>query len=160
MIDDALSLAHNLVRGLGAPEVSPETLGSALRELARWTTSTIEVECRVELGRDLAVPDAHCATQLLRIAQEGVTNALKHGQPSSITITLQPSERRLVLQVIDDGTGLRSGAPNGNGMGLRIMRYRAASLGGTVQIESGLGGGTQVVCTVPLGARELSGAQP
>jgi signal transduction histidine kinase len=82
---------------------------------------------------------------LYRIAQEALNNALKHGQPSSVTVTLR-IEDRVELEVADDGTGFDAVAiPGGaGGIGLISMRERADKVGGTLTIHSAPGEGTSV----------------
>lgn len=88
------------------------------------------------------------AENLYRIAQEAVTNAAKHGQPEHISVRLKATRGRLVLQVIDDGTGIDDRARESPGSGLRNMRYRAGLVGADLRIERAETGGSVVECTV------------
>jgi signal transduction histidine kinase len=90
------------------------------------------------------------ATQLFRIAQEGITNALKHAAPSEIRVALRESHRALVLEVEDDGEGITLPLPAaGAGLGLSLMRHRAQLLGGELQLSTAAAGGTLLRCVVP-----------
>jgi two-component system CheB/CheR fusion protein len=90
------------------------------------------------------------ATHLYRIAQEALNNAIKHGRATVIVINLRSDANGLELAVEDNGRGIPSNALNqGSGMGLHIMRYRARSIGGTLQFGPGPHGGTLVSCCVP-----------
>jgi signal transduction histidine kinase len=93
------------------------------------------------------------ATQLYRIAQEAVTNAVRHAQPRTIRIEIGTDLGATKLRVIDDGVGIRDAMTDAEGMGLRIMNYRAASVGATLSVEPGAGGGTVVTCTLREAAR-------
>ena len=84
--------------------------------------------------------------QLYRIAQEAVNNAVKHGEPRNITISLGKSDGLPVLAVSDDGKGFRLDANDDTGFGLRIMRRRAAIINGDLKIESAPDNGTTVRC--------------
>jgi two-component system CheB/CheR fusion protein len=97
------------------------------------------------------VSDHTVAIHLYRIAQEAVSNALKHGQARRIEIGLTAKGRSLTLSVSDNGAGIPRQPPRQKGMGLRIMRYRAEVIGGAFKVEPHPGGGTRLVCTVAEG---------
>ena len=88
------------------------------------------------------------AAQLYRIAQEAVHNAVEHGAAREVQINLAFNHEVMVLTIRDNGKGFDSNA-NGNGMGLRIMRYRAQCIGGSCDVQS-TSEGTAVRCRVPL----------
>jgi signal transduction histidine kinase len=88
-----------------------------------------------------------------RIAQEGLTNALRHSGASQATVTLRWSPSRLVVEVEDDGRGLATPAPNG-GHGLVGIRERVALYGGTVRLEPTATGGTRLAASLPLKGSE------
>jgi two-component system sensor kinase FixL len=87
---------------------------------------------------------------LYRIAQEAVSNAIKHGKASRITIQLSASAGRALLIVVDNGTGFSPPSSKHKGMGLRIMEYRAGMIGGALSISRDEAGGTTVQCSVPI----------
>jgi len=89
------------------------------------------------------------ALHLYRIAEEAVTNAVKHAGANSITIKLAILAGRPVLEIADDGKGIGEKL-KAEGMGLRNMQYRASVIGGDLTIEARKGGGTCVRCTLPL----------
>jgi PAS domain S-box-containing protein len=149
-VREAISQTRSLARGLSPVTLESEGLSSALRELATNTEKMFGISCQVE--PTAAVPDSAAATgmHLYRIAQEAVSNAIKHGKATIVRIGLYPKAGRLVLNVADNGLGF-SGVPAGHtGMGLRIMHYRAGMIGGRLSIEPNPAGGTVVCCSVPL----------
>src|SRR5262249_25850522 len=89
------------------------------------------------------------ATQVLRIAQEALGNALRHSCAQHIKVTLERVDCTLVLSVIDDGVGFDPSAVRGKRLGLTSMSERAEELGGTLHVESVLGAGTVVRLEVP-----------
>ena len=89
------------------------------------------------------------ATHLCRIAQEAVTNALKHGRAQRVEIGLSSTPEQIILTVRDNGVGFRKNESLQRGLGLRIMNYRAGMIGGTFAIRKKTGRGTEVICTVP-----------
>jgi signal transduction histidine kinase len=119
---------------------------AALRDLASATESLHKIAVRVEGDVPKALYDGKVATELYRIAQEAVTNSVKHPQAKTITIRMGGSRRLMRLSIADDGIGIPQTQP-GDGAGLRIMRYRATSIGASFAIERGATGGTIVTCT-------------
>jgi len=83
---------------------------------------------------------------LYRIAQEAVTNAHKHAGAELINVTLDIQHKLLRLEILDNGVGIVPGGALTAGMGLKIMRYRAAMIGAQLSIERGEHCGTLVVC--------------
>lgn len=91
-----------------------------------------------------------------RIAQEAVTNVVRHARADSCLVRLSPEKGALELEVSDDGVSLpEDRAP---GVGLHSMRERAEELGGACKVESTPSGGTSVLARLPLpGEREQEG---
>ena len=87
---------------------------------------------------------------LYHIAQEGVNNAIKHGQPRNILIHLFAGEARGTLMVRDDGVGIGTLPAGHVGMGLHIMKYRAGMIGGALEVRRESPQGTSVVCVFPV----------
>ncbi len=143
----ALEQVRQLNRSLFPVEVEAASLTGALRELACVTESLHKIHVRAEGEVPQGFGDGGTATQLYRIAQEAVTNAVKHAQAHTITIQIDGQAGLLRLRIRDDGIGMGKTAA-GNGIGLQIMRYRAHSIGGILTIESGSQGGTVVTCTL------------
>lgn len=82
---------------------------------------------------------------LLRVCHEAISNATRHSGAQSVRVVGVERGGTLVIRVIDDGRGLDVGAAGDRGVGLASMRERVAKLGGTVEIERGTPGGTEVV---------------
>jgi signal transduction histidine kinase len=93
--------------------------------------------------------DDGAATHLYRIAQEAFTNAIRHGRVTQVTIDLATAEGTLTLSVQDNGRGFDERNASNNGLGLKLMRYRAQMLGGDVTIANNKAGGVVVRCTCP-----------
>src|SRR5215470_15644393 len=109
------------------------------------------ITCRLVCRGEIKISDLAAATHLYRIAQEAVSNAFKHGKAKDVTIELDCEPARISLRVRDNGVGFSRGAAKNKGMGLRIMRYRAGMLGGTLSVEPNSSGGTSVTCLAPMG---------
>jgi len=144
----ALGDVRGLSRGLVPVEVDAEGLMSSLNDLAASITKLGAVKCVFECSEPVPVEDNNTATQLYRIAQEAITNALRHGHASQIRVTLEVRGYYLTLRVTDDGIGLPPNETMSEGMGLRIMRYRAGQIGAQLSVRGGTTRGTVVVCTL------------
>ena len=128
--------------------VDSEGLMASLADLAGRVQQEGKAACRFECPKAVSVGDNLVATHLYLVAQEAVHNALKHGRPKSIQISLLANER-LILRVQDDGLGMSAGTTQTSGLGLRIMRNRAAIIGAILTIEPAQPTGTLVTCTLP-----------
>jgi signal transduction histidine kinase len=87
-------------------------------------------------------------THLYRIAQEAVSNAIRHGKTTRIDINLATKGETIVLAVRDNGVGIPKKLPLHKGVGLHVMQYRVGVLGGSLVVQRQPTGGTAVVCTV------------
>ena len=128
-------------------ELDPGGLMNALQDLADQTERMLGINCVFQCDDEVLVQDSTTATQLYRITQEAVHNAVKHAQPTRIDIALYVRDG-LRLTVQDDGCGWSRGATEHGGAGLRIMQHRARIIGGHLDVESDVGRGTTVTCTV------------
>jgi two-component system CheB/CheR fusion protein len=137
---------RQLSKGLFPVEVDADGLAHALRRLAETTSRLGETRCTVEEAGRVLVRDNRLATELYRIAQEAVTNALKHANAQTITVRLVAEAGTTILSIADDGRGVGANGREGQGMGLRIMRYRAQSIGASLTVESTPDEGTVVTC--------------
>lgn len=149
LVDDAISLSRSVARGLHSIDARADGLMEALDEFAMTTSELFHVDCRFASDSPVLVADPAVASQLFRIAQEGVRNAVKHGPASKIAIYLDAQEDGISLRVEDNGPGFSSKPGSQDGMGLRIMAYRAKLIGAHFNIGSSRGGGTNLSCTLP-----------
>jgi len=143
-LDEAISQSRALARGLYPVKLETEGLASALQELAEYVNGRFGIACVLENVETALSVDHAVATHLYRIAQEAVTNAVKHSKASRILIKLAGKKGNVSVCIQDDGVGISDPIPYG--MGLRIMQYRARMIGGSLKIEHGPNGGTVVVC--------------
>ncbi len=150
MLDASVGEIHDLARGLSPPELASDALVPAIGEMVQRIGASCPAACEFVHERG-AVPAAPAAsTQLYRIAQEALSNAVRHARARHIRVHLGCRDGMLELDVIDDGVGM--GPRQGDeGMGLRIMRYRADVINGNLEVTPAHSGGTRVSCSVPLG---------
>ncbi len=143
----ALDQVRLLAKSLFPVEVEAESLIAALRNLASATEGLHKIQVRVQGKPPDVLHDGKIATELYRIAQEAITNSVKHARAKAITIRIDGAAGLTRLQIADDGMGIPSPEPI-DGAGLQIMRYRAASIGASLAVEQGTTGGTVVTCTL------------
>jgi signal transduction histidine kinase len=161
LVEEAINLTRTFARGLHPVEMEGEGLMDGFQELARNISERFKVSCEFECREPVLSIDAESSTHFYRIAQEAITNAVKHGKARHINISLENSNGLATLTVTDDGIGLPENPRNGPGMGLRIMAYRANMIGATFNIERLPESGTRVTCKLPPGgaASETHGAK-
>jgi len=149
MIQQAKSEVRQLSKGLYPVDVDARGLLTALDELALTTRERAQIRCTFRGDREIQIRDNEVATHLFRIAQEAVHNAVKHGRPSRISIALTRPRGRVTLAIRDDGSGVSvEPAPRSNGLGMRIMQYRANAIGASLSVEATKTAGTMVRCTL------------
>ncbi len=149
VLDDAITEARALSRGLFPVQLEADGLSIALQQLAENTQARTRVRCQMDCPQPVDVPDNTVATHLYRIAQEAINNAVKHSRAGSILIQLKADSNRIELKVSDNGIGMRVPPTSGRGMGMHIMKYRAQTIGAAINIERGEKGGTIVSCLAP-----------
>lgn len=150
--NEASVQARSLAYGLD-PIALRDGLYAALDNLARSTHALFGVKCTVTACLLRDIEDNHTMSQLYRIAQESITNAVKHGQAGKIALSLNETDDELVLSVTDNGRGFPDDMKIGPGFGLKIMEYRAKAIGGALEIRPGVNGGVTVRCIVSKSTR-------
>lgn len=148
LINECIEQTRRVTRGLHPVPDEPTGLQLALTALAASVSGTAHTPCVCQCPQPVPIPDQIAATNLYRIAQEAVQNALRHSGAGRIEIGLGMDETAITLSVRDDGRGIDQPTRNG-GLGLDIMRYRANSMGASLDIAPAPGGGTAVTCMLP-----------
>jgi PAS domain S-box-containing protein len=128
--------------GVGDLKVALDALAANVRRNCR-------IAADVKADASSFTVSAPAAAQLYRIVQEALHNAVEHGRAHKVQVDLAVDRDQMVLTVRDDGKGFNDSAAS-NGMGLRIMRYRAQCIGGSCEVQSNRAKGTIVTCRVPL----------
>jgi len=146
LITEAAGQVRALVRGLHPVDVDAEGLSFALQQLADSVTRTCNITCTFDSEARASIPDNRTATELYHIAQEACNNAVKHAKAEFVKIRLDPTAGQIVLTISDDGVGISPTAVNG--MGVRIMEFRASSIGAALDISNS-DKGVVVECILP-----------
>jgi two-component system CheB/CheR fusion protein len=148
LLDSAVAQTRSLARGLFPVESEPTGLMSALEDLASRATELFKVSCGFECPHPVLIESNATATHLFRIAQEAVSNSIKHGRAQRVRNGLSSTLERIIVAVNDNGAGFKKGVSRRRGLGLRIMNHRAGMLGGTMVVQKKRGGGVDVICSV------------
>jgi PAS domain S-box-containing protein len=140
----AYSLQPSLTEGLG--------LAEALQKLVERSNVPGRLRCNFHAG---GVPEERLPPtarhELLRIAQEAISNAVRHAKPTVISVSVRGEPPNLVLEVTDNGSGIAEPQlASGDGFGLSSMRARAENLGAQFDVRTAPGRGTSIVVRLPL----------
>jgi signal transduction histidine kinase len=148
MARGGLQEARRSVMALRPEALDRSDLSTALREMVtRMTEGTTVISDFAQTGVARQLQPS-CDEHLLRIGQETLTNAIRHGRAGRIAMQLDFSEDAVLLRLTDDGNGFD---PNSafDGLGLAGIRARVSSMGGQLSISSAAGSGTTIVVSVP-----------
>jgi PAS domain S-box-containing protein len=144
----AITQTRELAHGLLPIAAEAEGLMNALHELARMTVLAGK-SCDFQCVQPVKISDSAVASHLYRIAQEAVTNTLKHAEAQHIRLRLEDRGSVVELTIEDDGRGLPRRKSSGGGMGLQVMQHRARLMGGHLAIESAAPKGVRIICSLP-----------
>jgi PAS domain S-box-containing protein len=154
LLSNAVESTRSLARGLSPVNLERGGLTDALDGLAAHARDLygIDVACTHQMRGALTL-DPEMANHLYRIAQEAVSNAVRHGKATQVSIHLAGLPRKVRLAVSDDGIGIADNAASGPGMGLKIMQYRARIAHGELKVERIEPRGTRVLCECTVSSR-------
>jgi signal transduction histidine kinase len=149
LLNEATDEASKIARSVRPVEIDSRGLMMALRELAANIAQTYSVKCACEIRRPVFIHDNNVATNVYRIAEEAIANALQHGEATEIDLALSETKDCVTLSVRDNGRGLPANFAEDGGLGLHMMRYRARMIGGSVELRrnpAAAGRGATIVC--------------
>jgi signal transduction histidine kinase len=154
LVNHAIENTRSLARGLSPVSTQSGGLVAALHALAARASERygVRVDFRNNVNVPLELNEAY-ATHLNRIAQEALTNVVRHSLATEVAIGLEIVGDELHLRIDDNGRGFTHQSTDGAaGLGLKMMRYRAQMLGGDLVLETSAKGGASVRCSCPLEA--------
>lgn len=138
---------RNLAKNLLTVTLQTQGLSVALQELASYCEELygIPIDCKTALKEEIT--DSALASQLYHIAQEAVTNAIRHANADFIEIMVHDDDSEIILEVKDNGNGAVLGRQGG--IGLKIMEFRSSMIAGRLSIYGEPGKGSSITCRVP-----------
>jgi PAS domain S-box-containing protein len=149
LANELIAQTRRLARALQPVNLKVGGLASALRALASDAERLLKVSCKVKCRNEPPIQDTVTATHLYHIAQEAINNAAKHGKAKKVRIELASDEKKTVLKVKNDGRSFLKATTKKAGLGLKIMDYRARSIGASLDVRKGPNGGAIVTCLFP-----------
>jgi PAS domain S-box-containing protein len=153
-VNAGVQQVRNFARMLAPVELASGGLAAGLAQLGREMETVFNIVCRVEVAEGVPVPTMDRSLAMYRIAQEAARNAVQHGRAREVVIELMSDEYSVKLRVVNEGRSWDPERVTGAGLGLRIMRHRAASVGGTFVIHATAEGRTEAVCRIPHRPKE------
>ncbi len=149
LVAQSIQHAHDLALDM-ASDLEGEDLTAALGQLAQRVKKLFGVECQYKAeGHPPALPTG-VTTHLYKIAQEALTNAIKHGKGRHLALRFIEESQALRLSIWNDGLPFPAETSQKSRMGLRIMNYRANVVGASLEVRSDEKNGTLVTCSLPL----------
>jgi PAS domain S-box-containing protein len=151
LIKEADEYAKTLAHGLVQMDFEQETLDTILYQLCSRVERLFNIKCSFMFDADIVINKPLIATQLYRITQEAISNAVKHGKADNINISLLSDNGVTKLSIEDNGAGFSGSeaTTKKKGMGIQIMKYRANLLSGDLDIYETEDKKTKVVCSIP-----------
>jgi signal transduction histidine kinase len=165
LMEEIVTHTHNLARQHSSLDVKGDDLAVVLKGLAGNVKKMFEIACTFTVKGSLPELPTNTTLQIYKIAQEAVSNAIKHGKASQVSINVVRHPNELVMTIKNDGLPFCQPDPAKNRMGLRIMNYRANTIGATLEVKALNKAGTLVTCAIPAkhnskGARGDGPAKP
>lgn len=159
LIAQANHRAGEIARNLVPAILESDGLAVALEELAQRTRNIFGVKCGIECDDLQLDAPPKTSVQLYRIAQEAISNAVRHSDADAITLSLAANDQRLVLTIADDGQGIAETLER-RGLGLLTMARRAETIGADLNINSEPGKGTRITCSLPFTPAASASSSP
>lgn len=147
LFQEALDATRSLARSFYPVEIESGGLQTALQGLAERTQGLFGIECELKCVGGAPSERAEDSIHIYRIVQEALTNVIKHSHAHRVVIECSAANGNEMVRVIDNGIGFGA-APQSNGMGLHLMRYRARLIGAELEVSRQNGRGTVVCCSM------------
>ncbi|MGI9115068.1 MAG: PAS domain-containing sensor histidine kinase [Chthoniobacterales bacterium] len=150
LVNETIAQAHDLALGIDPVPLRTNGLKCALDDLVKRLCRSRSIECEFECDARVECGDKAAATHLYRIAQEAITNAMKHSGATRIAVRLRKDAGGASLAVQDNGSGFAVDDAGCAGRGLTIMKHRAGLIGAVLEVQSEDAGGTLIQCRFAL----------
>ncbi len=140
---------RGIARQLAPPFSADLGLCAALKALAQEVDENFDVKCNAHCSLESDIQDVEMATHLYRIAEESISNALRHSGAQMIELWYGRNGESVFLEVLDDGAGVPDVKRRAKGVGIQSMHYRARMLHARLEVGLRFEGGTRVLCSCP-----------
>ncbi|HLP78986.1 MAG TPA: response regulator [Candidatus Paceibacterota bacterium] len=160
LVGEVIHRTHNLAHQFSSIDARSKNLCDALKQLVTDVHKMFDLPCALEIKGTVPALPNHSVQQFYKIAQEAISNAVKHGKATRVWISACRSDGKLTLTIRNDGVPFSLPEEKKGRMGLRIMNYRANTIGATFDIKPNQKNGTICTCALPLGNGGEQPAQP
>lgn len=150
LVDQSMRSVRRIATELRPVILNDLGLEAALEWQLQEFTAHTGIRCNFDHESSWVELDAERTTAAFRIAQEALTNVMRHAHASEVSVILAANDQRLLLKVCDDGVGIDNAHTATLSFGVRSMKERALGLGGRLRVRNAPGGGTSVVLVLPL----------
>jgi signal transduction histidine kinase len=150
LIEQVIHHTHNLAHQFSSLDIQGEDLSCVFKELAANAEKMFGIPCLLAIKGTIPQLPANTILQFHKITQEAISNAIKHGKATRVWISVATGTDRLLLVIRNDGVPFSLPEGKKHRMGLRIMNYRANTVGASFDIKPNQKNGTIVTCTLPL----------
>jgi signal transduction histidine kinase len=150
LIEQSVHHTHNLAHHFSSIDANGGDLAEVMNGLAATVEKMFSIPCECTLKGEIPALPEDTSAQFYKIAQEAVSNAIKHGKATCVWISVTASPQKLVFTIKNDGIPFSPPLNPKARMGLRTMNYRANTIGATFEIKPNQKNGTIVTCVLPL----------
>jgi PAS domain S-box-containing protein len=150
LIQETMTQTRELSHDLVTLDLQEKDLASAMEGMVSHVQRTFNISCRFHCETKAPALEANCVSQLYKITQEAVTNAIKHAKARNVEIRLANGGSHLHLSIRNDGAAFPAVVEAKPGLGLRIMSYRAHLIGASFEVKPGEREGAVVTCSLPV----------
>jgi signal transduction histidine kinase len=150
LIEQSVHHTHNLAHHFSSIDATGGDLAEKMNGLAATAEKMFGIPCECTMKGEIPGLPENTSAQFYKIAQEAISNAVKHGKASCVWISIMGSAHKLVFTIKNDGIPFSPPANPKARMGLRTMNYRANTIGATFEIKPNQKNGTIVTCVLPL----------
>lgn len=145
---EADQYSRGLARGLIKIDLDKGGFNAAIENLARQSERLFRITCTFNPAFEIQLGERTTAEHLYRIIQETINNAVKHGQATAITVSVAESSQFIRFRISDNGTGFPKNWRSQQGLGVRIMEFRARLIGASLDIANKPKKGAVITCTL------------
>ena len=144
---EGLNEVHRALQALRPTQLSQATGMTAIYQLVTTFAKATQIEVQLNMGNAPLDFGEEADLAVYHLVQEGITNALRHGRATQISISFSQMEKMIHILIQDNGIGSKN---IHEGFGLTGMRERIEKLGGRLEISSGIGEGFRLVGVIPI----------
>ena len=148
IIDKSIDLNRNIAKGLSPHNISTTNFPEMINALIESFEKVFKIKCLFIMDEKVIFKDDNTASQVYKITQEAVKNAIRHGKAANIKIELIKNQTQNLLTIKDDGTGIDKNKLDiyNGGIGMKIMNYRSDLISGKINFINNKGSGASVIC--------------